>query len=164
MLDFAKALKDYVTSAEDKLADSPPAITPPEAIHGKVEQQTDSSLDTSTPAGTLADTRKIEFSCPRCRLPVRTPSSTAGKKGMCPSCGAVVPIPRQSTRKSSHAPSERRGLVAQLMQKTTDSSVCIEFTCPHCQRLVRTPAGTAGKKGKCPGCRRIVNIPMVKSV
>jgi len=158
-------LKGYVTGAEGKAAADPGAIATPEPIREKVEQQTDTPNETSTSADTLADTSKIEFSCPQCRLPVRTPSSTAGKKGMCPNCGAVVPIPRQSARKSSHeAQGGRRGLVAQLMQKSTDSSANIEFTCPHCQRLVRTPPGMAGKKGKCPGCGRIVNVPMAKSV
>jgi serine/threonine protein kinase len=166
MSEFAKALKDYVTRAEDKTAADPAAIAVSEPIREKAEQPIDIPHETTATAEAFADTDKIEFSCPLCRLPVRTPSSTAGKKGMCPNCGAVVPIPRQSTRRSSQeAPSGRHGLVAQQQQKTTDTTaVSIEFTCPQCQRLVRTPAGTAGKKGKCPGCGRVVNIPVVKSV
>ena len=30
---------------------------------------------------------KVEFACPRCGRPVRTPATAAGKKGKCPSCG-----------------------------------------------------------------------------
>lgn len=161
MQEFGKALKGYVTGAGDKSTAEPGSIAAPEPIQEKLEQHT----DTPYAAGISAETTKIEFACPECQLPVRTPSSAAGKKGMCPNCGAVVAIPKQSTRGSSkEAPRERRGLVAQLMKKTADSSVSIEFPCPHCQRLVRTPPGTAGKKGKCPGCGRIVTIPMVKSV
>lgn len=35
----------------------------------------------------------------------------------------------------------------------------IEFSCPTCFQLVRTPEGTAGKKGKCPHCGAVVQIP-----
>ena len=35
----------------------------------------------------------------------------------------------------------------------------IEFSCPQCTQLIRTPDITAGKKGKCPGCAAIVRIP-----
>src|SRR5687767_10905133 len=35
----------------------------------------------------------------------------------------------------------------------------IEFPCPHCQQLVRTPDAAAGKKGKCPSCAAVVRIP-----
>jgi DNA-directed RNA polymerase subunit RPC12/RpoP len=37
--------------------------------------------------------------------------------------------------------------------------MAIEFHCPQCQRLMRTPDATAGKKGKCPGCGAITDIP-----
>lgn len=35
----------------------------------------------------------------------------------------------------------------------------IEFSCPECTTLIRTPDATAGKKGKCPSCAAIVRIP-----
>ena len=35
----------------------------------------------------------------------------------------------------------------------------IEFPCPTCRHLVRTPDATAGKKGKCPQCGAVVQIP-----
>lgn len=35
----------------------------------------------------------------------------------------------------------------------------IEFNCPHCGRLMRTPDGSAGKKGRCPDCGGIAPIP-----
>jgi phage FluMu protein Com len=37
--------------------------------------------------------------------------------------------------------------------------MAIEFSCPHCQQLVRTPLTAAGKKGKCPKCNAVVQIP-----
>lgn len=35
----------------------------------------------------------------------------------------------------------------------------IEFPCPQCAQLVRTPDAAAGKKGKCPSCGTVVRIP-----
>ena len=35
----------------------------------------------------------------------------------------------------------------------------IEFRCSQCERLLRTPDGTAGKKAKCPQCGAVVNVP-----
>ncbi len=37
----------------------------------------------------------------------------------------------------------------------------IEFSCPHCRQLVRTPPTAAGKKGRCPSCAVVVQIPSV---
>lgn len=39
----------------------------------------------------------------------------------------------------------------------------IEFPCPQCAQLVRTPDAAAGKKGKCPSCSAVVTIPAAKS-
>jgi DNA-directed RNA polymerase subunit M/transcription elongation factor TFIIS len=41
--------------------------------------------------------------------------------------------------------------------------MAIEFSCPYCQQLVRTPLAAAGKKGKCPQCQAVVQIPAVQS-
>jgi len=81
----------------------------------------------------------IEFSCPRCKKLVRTPDSTAGKKGQCPSCKEVVQIPTAST--------------------SGPTAATIEFACHQCGKSVKTPSSAAGKKGKCPSCQAVVNIP-----
>src|ERR1700677_1040762 len=36
----------------------------------------------------------------------------------------------------------------------------IEFPCPSCSKLLRTPDASAGKKAKCPQCAAIVDIPV----
>lgn len=35
----------------------------------------------------------------------------------------------------------------------------IEFRCPSCRTLIRTPHGTAGKQARCPSCSGVVLIP-----
>jgi len=35
----------------------------------------------------------------------------------------------------------------------------IEFHCPHCNKLIKAPAGSGGKHGKCPSCGQSVYIP-----
>lgn len=36
----------------------------------------------------------------------------------------------------------------------------IEFHCPHCSKLLKTPDDKAGVKANCPGCGQIVTIPI----
>src|SRR5262245_22724040 len=36
----------------------------------------------------------------------------------------------------------------------------IEFRCQNCNKLLRTPNETAGKKGKCPYCKGVMEIPL----
>jgi hypothetical protein len=38
--------------------------------------------------------------------------------------------------------------------------VNIEFHCSSCNRLIRAPRDTAGKRGKCPYCKQSVYIPL----
>ena len=37
----------------------------------------------------------------------------------------------------------------------------IEFRCVQCQKLLRTPEGTAGKRVKCPSGGTVMRIPSV---
>jgi len=41
--------------------------------------------------------------------------------------------------------------------------MAIEFQCPSCQQLFRTPEQAAGKKGKCPHCGSVFTIPATAS-
>jgi len=113
------------------------------------------------PAGAPAqgDTNvKIEFPCPKCGLPVRTPASVAGKKGKCPSCGAVVQIPLQST--GAVAAEEKSPSPPKTEAKTSTAKARqIQFHCPRCKGLMRTPARALGKRVKCPGCGALLSIP-----
>jgi DNA-directed RNA polymerase subunit M/transcription elongation factor TFIIS len=37
--------------------------------------------------------------------------------------------------------------------------MAIEFDCPNCKQLVKTPDAAAGKKGRCPNCKTVIQIP-----
>ena len=107
-----------------------------------------------------ASADKIEFSCPHCRLPVRTPAATAGKKGKCPNCGVVVQIPLQSTPLEPTVTDGQAAATTGRSKAAQEKRLRIEFPCPRCSKTVRTPPGAAGKKGKCPTCGAIVDIPV----
>lgn len=153
MREFNKALRGYLqtVSAASQSSLSLPSL----AALGFRPAQPAPAAPPVAPAPPLD---KIEFACPQCGLPVRTPLATAGKKGKCPSCGAIVPIPALPTAPEPAgppdmpAPSRRQSKPAAPPQDD-------EFACPHCNNLVRRPPGSAGKKGRCPNCGRVVKIP-----
>ncbi len=88
MRDFSKALRGYLqaVSAASQSGIGLPSV----AAYGLSPAPPPASAPPVAPTPTPD---KIEFACPQCGLPVRTPLATAGKKGKCPSCGAIVPIP-----------------------------------------------------------------------
>jgi phage FluMu protein Com len=106
----------------------------------------------------------IEFPCPGCQNLVRTPDSAAGKKGKCPECGTIVQIPSALAPGPVPAapiakPVSRPAATPANPRKAAAPPEAIEFFCTFCGGLVRTPAATAGKKGKCPHCQAVVQIP-----
>jgi hypothetical protein len=156
MRELGKALKDYLQGspplASPEVAPVPTAVeprpTPPSAaVTAKAVGPT------ATPT-TVDD--KIEFSCFHCGLLVRTPVSTAGKKGQCPTCGAVVQIPsRLGIRKAA----ESAKLVKPTPPQAAALSERFEFPCPRCRHAVGAAPGQAGRKGKCPNCGAVFDIP-----
>ncbi|MFP6619651.1 MAG: hypothetical protein VB877_09925 [Pirellulaceae bacterium] len=87
----------------------------------------------------------IEFSCPTCEHPVRTPDSQGGKQGRCPSCRNVFTIPEASTT-ATPAP-----------EKT------IRFECQQCSKKLKVPASRADKNITCPQCGATVTNQEIKS-
>jgi len=153
MRDLSKALRAYLqnSSAASQSGLGLPSI----AARGFSPASPAAATPPATPAPTPD---KIEFACPQCGLPVRTPLATAGKKGKCPSCGAVVPIPAQTPAAGAVRP-DAGVSPGRLVAQESAPPPRIEFACPHCHNLVRTPSGSAGKKGRCPSCKRVVKIP-----
>lgn len=98
----------------------------------------------------------IEFDCKSCGKLVRTPASVAGKKGKCPHCQALMDIPSESTPPKSESESNEKPSNA---QPGSANEKGVAFDCPSCSKLVRTPPGSQGKKGKCPHCDLVLKIP-----
>lgn len=142
MRDFGKALKSYLQSVS---AASQSGLGLPTAAALSVNP-----APPTPPAPPPPVSDKIEFACPECGLPVRTPLSTAGKKGKCPSCGALVRIPAEPAAGEARAPQP---------PQPAPRPQAADFPCPHCGNLVRKPPGSGGKKGRCPSCRSVVTIP-----
>ena len=87
----------------------------------------------------------IEFSCPSCEHPVRTPDAQGGKQGRCPSCSNVFRIPETSTT------------TAPTPEKT------IRFECQQSSKKLKVPASRADKKITCPQCGATVTNQEIKS-
>ena len=151
MRDFGKALRAYLQAGTCGLA----VGRRPDCRRGGGPRGSLGSGATAAPEpASFPD--KIEFACPECGLPVRTPLATAGKKGKCPSCGAIVLIPESPSAAPASRPAAN---VPPARPRPAAPPQRIDFSCPHCGNLVRTPLGAAGKKGRCPSCSRVVDIP-----
>jgi len=123
----------------------------------------------------------IEFPCPTCHQQVRTPDAAAGKKGKCPNCGTLVMIPapvvalppptsrppdpaRMPPPAKPQSPAPPASPAAPTPTSPAPAAAgSIEFDCPTCHKVVRTPLATAGKKGQCPHCQAVVQIPIKSS-
>jgi Zn finger protein HypA/HybF involved in hydrogenase expression len=156
MSDFGKALRSYLQGPPSAAAPRKSVPAPRTLLPGKSGVLV---VAAPPPPQITIGADKIEFACPRCQLPVRTPLATAGKKGMCPNCGVVVQIPavpqtpNSAVNRTTNAPAQSRKPGAAAPVKR------IEFLCSHCGKTVATPASGAGKRGKCPSCGAVIDIP-----
>jgi serine/threonine protein kinase len=139
MQDFGDALRAYLRAGSSGASQSGIDLSGAKAAKETPRQSPPAAPARSPRPTAVSD--KIEFTCPKCNLPVRTPAASAGKKGKCPNCGVIVPIPNTPAAAASRPARQ------------------IEFTCPYCDNPVRTAAGTAGKKGRCPSCAQMIDIP-----
>ena len=87
----------------------------------------------------------IEFSCPECKHPVKTPDSQQGKRGRCPNCQGIFTIPENTS--SEPVTAERT----------------IRFECHQCNKKLKVPVSRADKKITCPECGTIVTNEEIKS-
>lgn len=46
-----------------------------------------------------------------------------------------------------------------MNQPPENATEPIEFACPQCQKQIRVPATSAGRRAKCPGCENIFEVP-----
>jgi phage FluMu protein Com len=152
MRDFGAALRGYLqgTSPTSPSGSGASAV----AAHAVPRVPTTPPRPTA-PAPTP---ERIDFACPKCGLLVHAPRATASKKGRCPNCGAIVPI--EALGEAADATSPRHvSPSAHVPTQRFAPPQRIEFFCPHCHNLVRTPPGSACQKGRCPWCQRVVKIP-----
>jgi len=104
----------------------------------------------------------IEFHCPGCGKRMRTPDTTAGRKGRCPHCGTKVQIPNVSlTVTSSPGVSPRASQGPAGVRPPAPAA--IHFSCSSCAKKLSVPVASAGKKGKCPHCGALMRIPAPKT-
>ena len=87
----------------------------------------------------------IEFTCPECSHPVKTPDSQQGKRGRCPNCQGIFTIPNKTTNEPP------------ATEKT------IRFVCHECNKKLKVPVSRADKKITCPQCGTIVTNEEIKS-
>lgn len=86
----------------------------------------------------------IEFGCPACKAVLRVPDDAAGQKGRCPTCSQKIRVPE--------LPPEATAVASM-------TSMAIEFLCPRCRAVIRSPAEAAGQRGLCPQCQGKIQIP-----
>lgn len=99
----------------------------------------------------------IRFSCTNCNKTLQAPDSTSGKNAKCTSCGTLVRIPAPSaTQASSTSSGNTRTQSAPINQMSKPSVATIQ--CSNCNRTLRPPAGSEGKKLKCP-CGTVLKMP-----
>ena len=131
----------------------------------------------------------IEFTCPSCNQLLTTPDDTAGKKGKCPHCESVMHVPKVSAANhwppgmahpgarraaafelsAPHAAASESSSSMQVGPQSAPSPAAadgerIAFRCQSCNRLLRTPAHTAGRQGQCPNCGMLMDIPLESTV
>ena len=87
----------------------------------------------------------IEFSCPECDHPVKTPDSQQGKRGRCPNCQGIFTIPENT------------------VSEPVASEKTIRFECHQCNKKLKVPVSRADKKITCPQCGTIVTNEEIKS-
>jgi tRNA A-37 threonylcarbamoyl transferase component Bud32 len=152
MRDFGAALRGYLQGESAALSSGMGLPTVAAHVVHCV------SATPTPPAAPAPTPDKIEFACPKCGLLVQTLRSSAGKKGRCPNCGEIVPVAAIADVADASSPPAVVPSAGSPPQPSAPPQR-LEFSCPHCHNIVRTPTGIAGKKGRCPWCRRIVEIP-----
>jgi len=89
-----------------------------------------------------------EFPCTKCGRQLHPGNAPPGRRVLCPGCGAFSEVPEPGAGSASQpGPAPPAGAP-------------IEFRCTQCNKLLRTPAETAGKQAKCPECGAILPVPM----
>ena len=114
--------------------------------------------------------------CPHCIKEIEFLSTQAGLAAPCPSCGRNVTVPGTPPARTSTTPPPRTSPTPPARSSGThihgqskvklkpilppdDPEGKIRCRCPHCNRILRVPQGTAGQVSACPGCGGNFTVP-----
>ena len=103
----------------------------------------------------------IDFQCKKCRSPMKTPDSAAGKKGRCVDCETVMVIPHPPPVSGDwHDFDESRIFLVQHSTAATmrDGVDALRFHCLRCTKGLWLPVDKTHKKVECSGCGILMRL------
>jgi transcription initiation factor IIE alpha subunit len=103
----------------------------------------------------------LDFQCKKCRSPMQTPDSAAGKKGRCGDCDTVMNIPYPAPASGAWQDFDE-SQVYLVEQSTTgkmkDGIEALRFNCLRCEKQLWLYNEKAHKKIECSGCGIIMRL------
>ena len=103
----------------------------------------------------------LDFQCKKCRSPMQTPDSAAGKKGRCGDCQTVMNIPYPAPTSGAWQDFDE-SQVYLVEQSTTgkmkDGIEALRFNCLRCEKQLWLYNEKAHKKIECSGCGIIMRL------
>ena len=103
----------------------------------------------------------IDFLCKKCRSPMQTPDSAAGKKGRCQECETVMIIPLSAPDSGAWHDFDESGIF--LVERTTTATMkgdieAVRFSCLRCAKGLWLPSNKTHKKVECGGCGIVMRL------
>ena len=116
---------------------------------------------TSFPSRFPASVMTIDFLCKKCRSPMQTPESAAGKKGRCQECETVMIIPLPAPDSGAWHDFDESGIF--LVKRTTTATMkegkeAVRFSCLRCAKGLWLPSDKTHKKVECSGCGIVMRL------
>jgi hypothetical protein len=103
----------------------------------------------------------IDFLCKKCRSPMQTPDSAAGKKGRCQECETVMIIPRRAPESGAWQDFDESAIF--LVDRTRTATMgdgvdAVRFKCLRCDKGLWLPSNKTHKKVECGGCGIVMRL------
>jgi hypothetical protein len=103
----------------------------------------------------------IDFLCKKCRSPMQTPDSAAGKKGRCQECETVMIIPRMAPESGSWQDFDESAIF--LVDRTRTGTMgdgvdAVRFKCLRCDKGLWLPSNKTHKKVECIACGIVMRL------
>ena len=103
----------------------------------------------------------LDFQCKKCRSPMQTPDSAAGKKGRCGDCQTVMNIPYPApTSGAWHDFDESQVYLVErsTAAKMKDGVESLRFNCLRCEKQLWLDNKKTHKKIECSGCGVVMRL------